>query len=107
METVSKEDVLFRTFYLLNEVSGRKLASPHLEGIKFDRRWLAVFSANDLLGANLRNDRGEFVLSVSPYGVSQRVLAQRLMLNLLMYGSTTDYKDDAIHLPHILKRRVR
>ncbi len=107
LETVSKEDVLFRTFYLLNEVSGRKLASPHLEGIKFDRRWLAVFSANDLLGANLRNDRGEFVLSVSPYGVSQRVLAERLMLNLLMYGSTTDYKDDAIHLPHILKRRVR
>lgn len=107
LETVSKEDVLFRTFYLLNEVSGRKLASPHLEGIKFDRRWVAVFSANDLLGANLRNDRGEFVLSVSPYGVSQRVLAQRLILNLLMYGSTTDYKDDAIHLPHILKRRVR
>ncbi len=107
LEAVSKDDVLFRTFYLLNEVSGRKLASPYLEGIKFDRRWLAVFSANDLLGAYLRNDRGEFVLSVSPYGVSQRVLAQRLMLNLLMYGSTTDYKDDAIHLPHILKRRVR
>jgi len=107
LESIPKDDVLFRTFYLLNEVSGRKLAAPNLEGLKFDRRWLVVFSPNDLLGANLKNERGEFSLSVSPYGISQRVLAQRLMINLLMYGSTLDYKDDAIHLPHILKRRVR
>ncbi len=107
LSSISKEDVLFRTYYLLNEVSGRKLARPHLEGMAFDRRWIAVYSFNDLLGANLRNSRGDYAFSVTPYGISQRTLAQRMILNLFMYGVTIDYKDDAIHLPHILKRRVR
>jgi hypothetical protein len=107
LSRVPKDDVLFRTYYLLSEVSGRKLASPYLEGIKFDKRWVAVFSFNDLLGASLRNARGEYAFSVSPYGVSQRTLAKRLLLNMMMYAVTIDYKNDAIHLPHILKRRER
>ncbi|MBN8554568.1 MAG: DUF4159 domain-containing protein [Deltaproteobacteria bacterium] len=104
---VSKEDVLFRTFYLLSEVSGRKLASPYLEGVELDKRWVAIFSFNDILGANLKTAKGDFAYSVSPYGISQRVLAKRLLLNILMYSVALDYKDDAIHLPHILKRRSR
>jgi hypothetical protein len=107
LKKISKEDVIFRTFYLLNEVSGRKLAAPYLEGISFDNRWVVLFSFNDLLGATFRTPRGDYGLSVTPYGISQRVLAQRLLVNFLMYGATIDYKDDAIHLPHILKRRVR
>lgn len=102
-----KESVLFRTYYLLDEVSGRKLASPQLEGLEIDRRWVVVFSSNDLLGANLKSANGDYALSVSPYGIQQRTLARRLFLNLLMYSVTLDYKDDAIHLPHILKRRVK
>jgi hypothetical protein len=107
MTAISKEDVLFRTFYLLSEVSGRKLSSPYLEGIALDRRWVVVFSFNDILGANLKSARGDYALSVSPYGMSQRNLAKRLWLNLLMYSVTLDYKDDAIHLPHILRKRAR
>jgi len=107
LKSVSKEDVLFRTFYLLNEVSGRKLASPNLEGLEFDKRWVAIFSFNDLLGALLRTPTRDFALPVSPYGISQRNLAKRLLLNLLMYSVSLNYKDDSIHLPHILKRRVR
>lgn len=107
MAAVSKDDVLFRTFYLLSEVSGRKLSSPYLEGISLDKRWVAIFSFNDVLGANLKSARGDYALSVSPYGISQRTLARRLWLNLMMYAVTLDYKDDAIHLPHILKKRVR
>lgn len=107
LKDISKEDVIFRTYYLLSEVSGRKLASPQLQGLSFDNRWIAIFSSNDLLGANLRTQQGDYALSVAPYGISQRVLAQRLLMNVLMYSVTTDYKDDAIHLPHILKRRVK
>lgn len=107
LKSVSKEDVIFRTFYLLNEVSGRKLASPSIEGIQFDNRWIVLFSSNDLLGAIFRRATGDYGYSVTPYGVSQRMLAQRLLVNFLMYSVTIDYKDDAIHLPHILKRRVR
>lgn len=107
MSRVNREDVLFRTFYLLNEVSGRKLASPDIEGIAYDKRWVVIFSFNDLLGANLRSARGDYAYSVVPYGISQRQLATRLFVNFLMYSVTLNYKDDAIHLPHILKRRVR
>lgn len=107
MKIVPKDDVLFRTYYLMSEVSGRKLASPYLEGISLDNRWVAVFSFNDLLGSQLRTQRGDYAFSVSPYGITQRVLAKRLFLNFLMYAVTLDYKDDAIHLPHILKRRSR
>ncbi len=107
LSPISKEDVVFRAFYLMTEVSGRKLASPHLEGLSFDRRWAVVFSFNDLLGALLRSANGDYAFSVTPYGISQRTLAKRLFLNLMMYSVTLDYKDDAIHLPHILKRRVK
>lgn len=107
LKAIPKEDVLFRTFYILNEVSGRKLASPYLEGVELDRRWVAVFSFNDLLGANLKSNSGDFAFSVSPYGIEQRTLARRLFVNFEMYSVTMDYKDDAIHLPYILKKRVR
>lgn len=104
---ISRENVLFRTFYLLQEVAGRRLTSPYIEGIELDGRWVALFNSNDLLGAVLKNVAGEFSLSVSPYGMMQRRLSSRLLLNFFMYSVTVDYKDDAIHLPHILKRRVR
>jgi hypothetical protein len=107
LKTIPKEDVIFRTFYLLSEVSGRKLASPNLEGIDLDRRWVAIFSFNDLLGAALKSASGDYAYSVTPYGIEQRVLARRLFVNLEMYSVATDYKDDAIHLPYILKRRVK
>jgi len=107
LENIPKDDVLFRTFYLLNEVSGRRLASPNLQGIKIDQRWVVVFSSNDLLGAVLKSETGDYALSVSPYGIMQRRLASRQLLNLFMYSVTVDYKDDAIHLPHILQKRVK
>lgn len=107
LKPVPKEDVVFRTYYLLDEVSGRKLASPYLEGIELDGRWVAFVSSNDLLGAVLTTASGDYAFAVTPYGMSQRVLAKRLLLNIFMYSVTLNYKDDAIHLPHILKRRQR
>lgn len=107
MERLSREAVVFRTYYLLQEVSGRRLAEPYLEGLQLDDRWVALYSANDLLGAILKTSLGDYALSVSPYGPVQRSLSQRLLINVLMYSVTGDYKDDAIHLPHILRRRTR
>lgn len=107
LKNIPRDDVIFRTFYLLREVSGRKLTSASIDGISLDERWVVLCSYNDLLGAILQNSQGDYSLSVSPYGLMQRRLSERLLLNFLMYGVAVDYKDDAIHLPHILKRRVR
>ncbi len=107
LRSIPTEDVTFRTYYLLSEVSGRKLSSPKIEGLDLDSRWVAYFSFNDLLGSQLKSASGDYAFSVSPYGIQQRILAKRLFLNFLMYSVTVNYKDDAIHLPHILKRRVK
>jgi len=106
-KTVPREAVVFRTYYLLDEVSGRRLNSAFIEGIELDGRWVSLYSFNDILGAIYRLPTGDFGFSVSPYGPVQRILAERLLLNMFMYSVTVDYKDDAIHLPHILRRRVR
>ena len=42
---------------------------------------------------------------VEPGGEAQRETAFRLGVNLAMYALCTDYKDDAVHLPFILRRR--
>lgn len=106
-QNLSRDHVIYRTYYLLREVSGRRLASPHLQVIHLDDRAVVIFSSNDLLGAQLRSSAGDFALAVSPYGPVQRTLSLRLLVNLMMYSVTGDYKDDAIHLPHILQRRMR
>ncbi len=106
-EVIRKDNVIFKTYYLMTEVAGRRLASPNIEGLLFDNRWVALFSSNDLLGSQLRSSSGDYAMSVSPYGHSQRTSARRLLVNWVMYSSTLNYKDDAIHLPHILKRRTK
>ncbi|RMF13189.1 MAG: DUF4159 domain-containing protein [Candidatus Dadabacteria bacterium] len=94
--------VLNRTFYLLDGWH-----DPERAG----RPWL--YRAGDLerifLVPNLM--RG---LSVTPLGnwnlplpAATREWLIRQGLNLMMYATTYDYKDDAIHLPYILERRKR
>ena len=41
----------------------------------------------------------------TPGGEAQRETAIRIGVNVAMYALCTDYKDDAVHLPFILRRR--
>jgi hypothetical protein len=68
-------------------------------------RLAAVYSRNDLGGAWSRDDRGDWEFEVVPGGEEQREVAFRLGINLAMYATCLDYKDDQVHLPFILKRR--
>lgn len=102
LQTVPRDHVLYKAFYLLDEPMGRALRKPYLEGVVLDDRLAVLYSHNDLLGAWARDDLGMWEHDVEP---RQRELAFRLGVNIVMYAMCLDYKDDQVHLPFILKRR--
>lgn len=97
--------VVFKSFFLLEAAPGRLLQRPSLDAWQVGRRAAVVYSQNDVLGALARDDGGGYAFEVSPGGERQRELATRLAINVAMYALCLDYKDDAVHLPLILKRR--
>jgi hypothetical protein len=98
--------VLYKTFYLLDRQGGRVASKPWLEAQSLDGRLAVIYSQNDLGGAWARSDLGDWEYPCTPGGEPQREIAIRLGVNLAMYALCTDYKDDAVHLPFIMKRRT-
>ncbi len=102
---IPREHVLYKSFYLLDHQGGRVLTRPWLEGQFVNGRLAVAYSQNDLGGAWARGQLGEWEYDCSPGGEAQRETAFRIGVNLAMYALCTDYKDDAVHLPFILRRR--
>ncbi|HTP30303.1 MAG TPA: DUF4159 domain-containing protein [Anaeromyxobacteraceae bacterium] len=102
---VPREHVLYKSFYLLDQQGGRLASKPYLEAQVLDRRLSVLYSQNDLGGAWARGELGEWEYACVPGGEAQRETAFRLGVNIAMYALCTDYKDDAVHLPFILRRR--
>ncbi len=101
-----REHVLYKSFYLLDRQGGRLLVKPWVEAQLLDGRAAVIYSQNDLGGAWARTELGEWEYPCTPGGEAQRETAIRLGVNLAMYALCTDYKDDAVHLPFILRRRT-
>jgi len=102
---VSREHVVYKSFYLLDGPSGRVASTPDLEAIELGGRLAVVYSGNDLIGALARDSLGSWEMEVSPGGEQQREKAIRLGVNLAMYALCLDYKEDQVHIPFIMKRR--
>ncbi len=102
---VPREHVLYKSFYLLDRQGGRVIVKPWLEAQALDERLAVVYSQNDLGGAWARSEAGDWEYPCTPGGEAQRETAFRLGVNLAMYALCTDYKDDSVHLPFIMKRR--
>ena len=105
LRPISAKDVLYRTFYRLDRPVGRRANSGVLEGVRIGRRWAVLYSRNDLLGAFERSSGGGNARPVLPGGERQRELAWRLGINLVLYATTLDYKDDHTHIGHLLRHR--
>jgi hypothetical protein len=102
---IPADHVLYKAFYLIDQPVGRLLARPYLTAVLQGTRVAAVISANDIGGAWARDELGSWEFEVSPGGESQREVAVRLGVNLAMYAMCTDYKDDQVHIPFIMRRR--
>lgn len=101
LNILPREHAIFRSFYLLRTVGGRKLTNNYLEGLEIGGRTALVYSQNDVLGAWAKDLLGNFLFSCNPGGESQRWESQKLMMNIILYSLTGTYKTDTIHLPFI------
>lgn len=108
LSRIPKDHVVYKSFYLLNIPSGRKIIHPYLEGITFDEeeRTSVIYSRNDLGGAWSDDELGKWEFECIPGGEVQRELAFRTGINIIMYTLTGNYKKDQIHAPFINRRQM-
>lgn len=105
LERVSPEHVIYRTFYRLDYPAGRAIFQSHVEGARLGSRLAAVLSSNDLFGALARGPNKQFTEVPVPGGESQREMAIRFAVNLIMYAACLHYKDDQVHIDFLLHKR--
>ncbi|MBL8716233.1 MAG: DUF4159 domain-containing protein [Myxococcales bacterium] len=105
---VPAEHVLYRTFYLLKPARpwGRANGPATADAIIRAGQVRVLFLSHDLGGALAKNTLGTWEATVEPGGEKQRELAIRFAVNVAMYALTTNYKDDAVHAPYLLKRKT-
>ncbi|HEX6276449.1 MAG TPA: DUF4159 domain-containing protein [Polyangiaceae bacterium] len=110
--------VLYKTFYLVDRPVGRVLGPPYVEAVVRGKSAQVLFLEHDLLGAlaeeadgsvlPLESGAGDAASGFRLHGLAdQRERAIRFAVNIAMYALCSDYKDDVVHAPFILKRRGR
>jgi hypothetical protein len=104
--TLGTDHVLFRTFYLLRRAEGRVEGPKSLDAIVRGGVAQVLFSSHDLGGALARGPSGVWQHAVVPGGDAQRERAIRLAVNIAMYVLCSNYKDDQVHAPFIMRRRA-
>ena len=103
---IGPENVVFRSYYLLRRATGRVAGSGKLPSLMQGGRVRVLLSSYDLLGALARLPGGVHPLETVPGGAAQREQAVRLAVNIAMYVLCSDYKDDQVHAPALMRRRV-
>ena len=98
LERIPTTDAMFKSFYLLQNVSGRIIINRYFEGCKIGDRYSIIYSQNDLLGAWEKDNLGNYIY---PCDDKQRWEAKKMTINIIMYALTGTYKSDTIHLPFI------
>jgi hypothetical protein len=98
--------VIYHSFYLLNRAEGRVLGPSQVDAIVRGGAAQVVFTENDLGGALARGGSGIWEAPVVPGGELQREHAIRLAVNIAMYVLCTNYKDDQVHAPFLMRRRA-
>ncbi len=107
LQKLPEDHSIFRSFYLIDQVAGRALVKPYIEGISVKGRTVLAYVGNDLGGAWSRDKLGHWTYDIVGGGDDQRKMAIRLGVNIVLYAFTLDYKKDMVHLPIILERLRR
>jgi hypothetical protein len=100
------DHVVFRTFYYLRRAVGRVEGPASLEAIVRGGQAQVLFSEHDLGGALARGPTGGWERPVVPGGEAQRERAIRLAVNIAMYALCSNYKDDQVHAPFLMRHRA-
>jgi hypothetical protein len=100
------DHVIYKTFFIVDRPVGRLLGPPRIEAIVRGRYAQVLFLAHDLLGALAPTRAGGWAFEVDPGGSEQREEALRFAVNIAMYVLCSDYKDDQVHAPWLMRRRA-
>jgi hypothetical protein len=101
------DHVVFKTFYLLRRAEGRVEGPRTLDAIVRGGQAQVLFSSHDLGGALAQSGAtGVWEQPVVPGGDIQRERAIRLAVNIAMYVLCSNYKDDQVHAPFLMRRRA-
>jgi hypothetical protein len=103
---INSDHVVFRTFYLLRRAEGRVEGPASLDAIVRGGQAQVIFSEHDIGGALARAASGVWELPVLPGADVQREHAIRLAVNIAMYVQCSNYKDDQVHAPFLMRRRA-
>jgi hypothetical protein len=103
---IGTDHVVFRTFYFLRRAMGRVQGPPSLDAIVRGGQVQVLFSEHDIGGALARGASGMWESPVVPGGDLQREAAIRLAVNIAMYVLCSNYKDDQVHAPYLMRRRA-
>jgi hypothetical protein len=99
--------VVYKTFYIVDRPVGRVLGPPTIDAIVRGKNAQVLFLAHDLLGALARSEEGSYTLETEPQSYDQRQHAIRFAVNIAMYVLCSDYKDDQVHAPFLMRRRAQ
>lgn len=99
--------VLYKTFYIVDRPVGRVLGPATIDAIVRGKSAQVLFLSHDLLGALARSDEGSYAFETEPSSYQQRQHAIRFAVNIAMYVLCSDYKDDQVHAPFLMRRRAQ
>ena len=99
--------VIYKTFYIVDRPVGRVLGPPTIDAIVRGKNAQVLFLNHDLLGALARSEEGSYSLETEPSSYDQRQHAIRFAVNIAMYVLCSDYKDDQVHAPFLMRRRAQ
>lgn len=118
LEPVPEDHVLTKAFYLLRGFPGRwdggqlwvEAQEPSSSGDdsrkarRADGVTSIMITSNDFASAWALDERGRPIYPVVPGGESQREMALRTGVNIVMHALTGNYKADQVHVPALLER---
>ncbi len=98
--------VLFKTYFIVDRPVGRVLGAAHVDAIVRGKNAQVLYLTHDLLGALARSPTGGWAFPTEPAGLAGREQAIRFAVNIGMYVLCSDYKDDQVHAPWLMRRRA-
>ncbi len=108
LEPVPSGHVMTRSFYLLESFPGRnnnrEFWTERTDQYRNDGVARILVGSNDWARAWAINAEGRPLYAMIRGGERQRELSYRFGINLVMYALTGNYKEDQVHIPHILER---
>ncbi len=104
LAALSGDHSVYRSFFLLEQPTGRFQISTQLFGVHLNTITPLMINVNDLSGALLVDDAGQYVHLPVPDGDYQRRESVKMLINLVLYALTSNYKHDQVHVAELLRR---